>query len=402
VTNPELGYVYHEDTYTKNQDRIQMLIYYRTLSLNGYHLSDPDEDSALPSGHYLQYPETYIWPKEYLFDYWVQQAQKRDDYNPSANSLNDTTWNTVRDYLELVLTAKIDAHVLWTLVHSTSRSPAMQSCASALMQYRRRIQQCVANLNSVTYPAGFEPIIQYWQKVFTPSETGPLVVNLFLFGLLNTDHSSGYNTFESGSMPKLNNATDVGKLVVNIERAIEELRGVNLSTADRRTDLKVVKYHMNMVGVGEPQTKAMPADVDTQRWEEQLVRESISLYDSVGARMLTTNVVANDDVDAQLYQQRSVGFSPEYWKGIGPVYAHMSESNDYSFTIAGQWCLPWELHRAFSRMMLLLIPDVWFGFILMKMVGYMAQIILIYLLQLVVRLCSGSVLILVSTISSRN
>jgi hypothetical protein len=66
VANPVLNYQYHEDIWTKNQDRIQMIIQYRTLNLDGYELKDPDEDAALATGHYLTYPVDSIWPKTRL------------------------------------------------------------------------------------------------------------------------------------------------------------------------------------------------------------------------------------------------------------------------------------------------------------------------------------------------
>jgi hypothetical protein len=314
-----------------------MIIQYRTLNLDGYELKDPDEDAALATGHYLTYPVDSIWPKTRLFDWWVQQAQKRDDYNPSANSLNDTAWNTIKDYLELALTAKIDAHVLWTLIHCTHRNPAMQSCSSALMAYRRRIQKAMADLNALTYPAGFETIVKYWQKVFMPSETGPICANIFLFGLLNTDHTSGYNTFAVDNLPDLSVRGDVEDLVQNIERAVEELNGINKSTADWLTDLKVIQYHMNMLGVGEPQTMAMPADVDVDKWEDQFVRPARSIRDNTGSRILTNCWVDNDDVEAQLYCQRGLNFLDEFWKGIGDVYAFINEADDYGYSFGSEW-----------------------------------------------------------------
>jgi hypothetical protein len=337
MTNPVLGYAYKEDNFTKNHDRVQMMVRYYKFNLNGARYHDPDSDIALPTGNYFDYVREQIWPKEYLFNWWIQMAQKRDDYNPQANSLYDTTWNTIRDYLELLITAKTDAHVLWTLLHCTGRNQATQSYASTLTPFRRRIQNCLKNLNTLTYPAAFERPINYWQKVFMPYDGGPLIANLFMFDELNTDHSSGYNSWNNGNAPLLNDSTDMNNLVTNIERAVEELRGVNLATANRLTDYFVMQYHMNMVGITEPQTRAMPADVDLKKWEDQFIACVMSIRDETPSRTLLSNHVSKTDVDTQRLMVKQLGMDMDDWQGLTAPYAFISEQGDIYRNEASQW-----------------------------------------------------------------
>lgn len=337
MQNSVLGYGYREDHFTRNQDRIQMILRPWKLNLNGYHLMDPDTDAELPTGHYGTYAVNNFWPKTHLFNWWVQMAQMRDDYNPSANTLYDTSWNTMRDHDELLVTAKQVGSVLWTILHSGGYNIALKECVTAGIGYRRRIQRCLVELNQVTHVEGLSRIIDYWRKVFMPYESGPVVVNLFMFDHLNTDHSSGYEGFSLGTPPDLTNSAHWLKLVQNLERAVEELNGLNMATANRNTDFLVWQYHANMVGMGKPKMQAMPADVDQQKWEEQFIRGVQVLRDNTGGRVLLSCYTQNDEVRAQNFMQKDLGMDEDDWKGLKAPYAFISESNDLGVTIASQW-----------------------------------------------------------------
>jgi hypothetical protein len=337
MENSVLKYGYREDHFTKNQDRLMMIVRCWKLSLNGYHKSDPDTDGSFPTSHYGDYAETDFWPKTHLFNWWIQMAQMRDDYNPTANTLYDTSWNTIRDHDELVITAIQVASVLWTMLHSGGYNLACKQVAAAGIGYRRRLQRVLVELLGITYPEKLNKIYDYWRRVFMPYENGPVIVNLFMFDHLNTDHTSGYNGWSMGTPPDLTNSTDWGSLIVNLERAVEELNGLNLATANRLTDFLVWQYHANMVGMSKPSFQAMSADVDFQKWEEQFVRGDVALYDSVGSRGLISDFVINSNHYAQKFVQRDFAMDELDWMGLKTPYAFLTESNDFAYAVGSQW-----------------------------------------------------------------
>jgi hypothetical protein len=333
TVSSSLGYSYRDNPINGNLDRMEIVVVPHAFNANGYWESDPDSDGELPTTSYLYYTKQTFWPN--VFPRWVELAQMRDGYNPTATSLNDTTWRTVKDYADLVVTTKIKIRTLWALFHATARNQGMHTMRSALSGKRSRMQNLLKWSNTLVYPQEWDEYINYWSQIYEIYPGGAIIVPWFCFELINKDTpTSGAFHDWNTSLPDFTSSTQVGYELTDIELALTLLDGYNMSTANWKTDHLNMLYHMNMLGLTAPQTPAPGLIVDPKRFWDQFCGGGFWFKDSVNGLIGYPQV----DSEQSLIYCRSLGSWDELdWKGMKRSYAFMLEGTDVYASVDDSW-----------------------------------------------------------------
>lgn len=283
VKDPVLEYQYRDnETFTEKFDQIEVMTRYRRFDCRGY--SEVfGNGSALLANSAIYDIDANFWPNVYPFLH--EMAQKRDGYKATSETLNNTWTDRVR--IAFILSVKCNARILWSAYHAALVNEGMKSMIPGFQGRRSRLLRILEMTNTIIYPSAWDKVIDYWSKLYTPYQNGPVIINYFsldpyISAGAGLQPASGTSTVWA-ALPDWTSSTDVGNLMADLELALGVLTRFNINDANTKSDFRNVNSIYAMMGMPTPQTGVSGLVVDPARFQAEFRRYGYLYNDTKGA-----------------------------------------------------------------------------------------------------------------------